>query len=153
MVLASQLHVVLQLFLQEEHDKQLIENLLNIMQSNGSDYTNTFRALTLNKLSNENLFDTEAFLKWYKLWQKRLERQKESTSSSYELMRKNNPSIIPRNYRVEEAIKAAVSKGDYSVMERLLDILSQPYAYSKKQDEHSTLPTPSSTPYKTFCGT
>lgn len=100
MVLASQLHVVLQLFLQEEHDKQLIENLLNIMQSNGSDYTNTFRALTLNKLSNENLFDTEAFLKWYKLWQKRLERQKESTSSSYELMRKNNPSIIPRNYRV-----------------------------------------------------
>jgi hypothetical protein len=34
------------------------------MQSNGSDYTNTFRALTLKTLSNENLFNPEAFLKW-----------------------------------------------------------------------------------------
>jgi uncharacterized protein YdiU (UPF0061 family) len=143
----------LQLFLQEEHDKPLIENLLNMMQNHGSYYTNTFRSLTLNKLSNDDLFDTESFLKWQKLWQKRLERQKESTSSSYELMRKNNPSIIPRNYRVEEAIKAAVSKGDYGIMEGLLEVFLNPYAYSVEQEDYTTLPSPSSISYKTYCGT
>jgi uncharacterized protein YdiU (UPF0061 family) len=141
------------LFGHEEYDKSLFEKLLSIMQKNGSDYTNTFRSLTLNKLSNDDLFDTEAFLNWQKLWQSRLERQKESSSSSYELMRESNPSIIPRNHRVEEAIKAAVKNNDYSIMENLLDVLLKPYVYSKEQEEYSTLPNSSSTSYKTFCGT
>jgi uncharacterized protein YdiU (UPF0061 family) len=68
-------------------------------------------------------------------------------------MRKNNPSIIPRNYRVEEAINAAVSKGDYGIMEGLLEVLLNPYAYSVEQEDYTTLPSPSSIPYKTYCGT
>ena len=68
-------------------------------------------------------------------------------------MLNSNPAVIPRNHRVEEALKAAVEKGDYSVMERLLDVLSQPYAHSPEQKEYCTLPAPSKLPYRTFCGT
>ena len=49
-------------------------------------------------------------------------------------MQNSNPAIIPRNHRVEEALEAAVKKGDYSVMERLLDVLSNPYTHSPEQD-------------------
>ncbi len=65
----------------------------------------------------------------------------------------SNPAVIPRNHRVEEALKAAVEHGDYSVMERLLDVLSSPYAHSSEQTEYCTLPAPSNRPYQTFCGT
>ena len=68
-------------------------------------------------------------------------------------MKNSNPAVIPRNHRVEEALKAAVEQGDYTVMERLLDALSKPYAHSKEQEYYSTLPEPSSCPYRTYCGT
>ncbi|HLR21065.1 MAG TPA: hypothetical protein VK087_03570, partial [Tissierellaceae bacterium] len=69
------------------------------------------------------------------------------------LMKENNPSVIPRNHRVEEALDEAVLRGDLSVMNKLLDILDNPYAYDNKQEEYATLPPVSPRPYKTFCGT
>jgi uncharacterized protein YdiU (UPF0061 family) len=68
-------------------------------------------------------------------------------------MRKSNPAVIPRNHRVEEALAAAVEKGDYSVMEKLLKVLSDPYAHSDEQAEFCAPPAPSTLPYRTFCGT
>jgi uncharacterized protein YdiU (UPF0061 family) len=67
-------------------------------------------------------------------------------------MRNSNPALIPRNHRVEAALEAAV-QGDYSVMEQLLAVLSNPYAHYPEQADYSTLPTPSTRPYRTFCGT
>ena len=67
-------------------------------------------------------------------------------------MKESNPYVIPRNHRVEEAIEAA-DKGDLSVMMKLLDVLSRPYDYSNDLDDYTTLPIPSSCPYKTYCGT
>jgi serine/tyrosine/threonine adenylyltransferase len=68
-------------------------------------------------------------------------------------MKSSNPALIPRNHRVEEALEAAVKQGDYSVMERLLNVLSNPYAHSPEQAEYSTLPEESNRSYRTFCGT
>ncbi|MGF9965714.1 protein adenylyltransferase SelO [Bacillus rhizoplanae] len=141
------------IFNEEAQDKSLIEDLLTIMEKYRADYTNTFRALTFDKLENMALFETPEFNQWHKQWQERLGRQEESKDSSHLLMRKNNPAVIPRNHRVEEALEAAVKHGDYSVMERLLGVLSNPYAHSPEQDEYATLPAPSSCPYRTFCGT
>ncbi|MEI4832208.1 YdiU family protein [Bacillus sp. FJAT-53711] len=141
------------IFNEEVQDKSLIEDLLTIMEKNRTDYTNTFRALTFNKLEDMDLFKTPEFHQWHERWQERLGRQEESKDSSHLLMRKNNPAIIPRNHRVEEALEAAVKHGDYSVMERFLHVLSNPYAHSPEQDEYATLPAPSSCPYRTFCGT
>lgn len=141
------------LFSNEEQDQSLIEKLLKAMEKYKADYTNTFRALTDNILENAPLFESPEFKEWYELWQSRLERQKESKDDAYKLMKNNNPVIIPRNHRVEEALEAAVKNGDYSVMEKLLQALANPYEYSQEQADYCTPPAPSNRPYRTFCGT
>lgn len=141
------------IFNEELQDESLIEGLLNIMQKYRADYTNTFCALTFDKFEDTALFATESFSKWHELWQARLSRQQESKYSSHQLMQSSNPAIIPRNHRVEEALEAAEKHEDYNIMEQLLDVLSNPYAYSKEQTDYSTLPTQSTRPYQTFCGT
>ncbi|WP_152983747.1 protein adenylyltransferase SelO [Peribacillus muralis] len=140
------------LFNEETQDEALINGLLSMMKKHGADYTNTFRALTFGTIEETVLFGAAEYVQWHELWQARLGRQQESKDSSSQLMKSSNPAVIPRNYRVEEALEAAVEKGDYSVMERLLDVLSNPYEHSAKQGEYTTLPE-ASTPYRTFCGT
>lgn len=61
--------------------------------------------------------------------------------------------MIPRNHRVEEALEAAVVKEDYSVLESLLKVISQPYDYNSDYIDYISLPPETSGPYKTFCGT
>jgi uncharacterized protein YdiU (UPF0061 family) len=141
------------IFNEEQQDESLIEGLLSMMKKNRADYTNTFLALTFNRHEDTALFGTKEFEQWYERWQERLGRQQETKDSSHQLMKNSNPAVIPRNHRVEEALEAAVEREDYSVMERLLDVLSSPYAHSPEQDEYSTLPEPSTRPYRTFCGT
>jgi serine/tyrosine/threonine adenylyltransferase len=140
------------IFNEEEQDKTLIKDLLDMMQKHRADYTNTFRALTLDKPEETILQETTEFTQWLERWKARLGRQEESRDSSIQLMRNSNPSVIPRNHRVEEALEAA-NNGDYSVMERLLEVLSNPYAYTPEHTDYTTLPVPSPRPYQTFCGT
>ncbi|WP_068776557.1 YdiU family protein [Paenibacillus sp. FJAT-26967] len=141
------------IFDEEPEDQALIEELLGTMQKYGADYTNTFRALTFDKLEGEPLYGTPEFARWQETWQARLGRQQETPASSQQLMRSSNPAVIPRNHRVEEALEAAVSRGDYSVMNRLLDVLSSPYEHSSEQADYAALPPESLRPYQTYCGT
>ncbi|WDV44208.1 YdiU family protein [Clostridiaceae bacterium M8S5] len=138
---------------EEAEDDVLIKNLLDIMHKYKADYTNTFRALTLQKLKDMKMFCSSEFIKWHELWQERLNRQNASKEDIYNLMKKSNPSVIPRNHRVEEALKSAVEHSDYSVMNRLLDVLSCPYDYTTNHEEYAKLPPKSDVPYRTFCGT
>jgi uncharacterized protein YdiU (UPF0061 family) len=140
------------IFNEELQDESLIEDLLNMMHKYRGDYTNTFRALTFDTPEDIVLFGTTEFAKWHERWQARLGRQQEAKAASHQLMQNSNPGIIPRNHRVEAALEAAV-QGDYSVMERLLAVLSTPYAHSPEQADYSKLPGPSTYPYRTFCGT
>ncbi len=140
------------IFNKEEQDKSIIEDLLNMMEKYNGDYTNTFVSLTLNKNMDKNMFSSTEFTNWYNIWQDRLKRQPQSKDEVYQLMKSSNPAVIPRNHRVEEALEAA-ENGDFIVMENLLDVLSNPYEYSRKQEEYSKLPKPSNCSYRTFCGT
>lgn len=139
------------LFNEEKEDEALFQELLTMMKTYKADHTNTFRALTFDKLGNNDLFESEEFAQWQELWQKRLGKQKQSKAESEELMKNNNPAVIPRNHRVEAALDAA-QKGDYSVMEDLLKVLSSPYE-SPDQSEYCTPSAPSNQPYQTYCGT
>ncbi|MCC8436335.1 YdiU family protein [Brevibacillus sp. M2.1A] len=141
------------LFNEEEEDEALIEGLLNMMKDHHADYTNTFRAFTLNQPEETAMFGTSEFTEWHEQWKARLTRQPEDTAAVQQVMKKSNPAIIPRNHRVEEALEAAWKEGDYTVMERLLEVLSNPYAYTPEQVEYTTLPAESACPYQTFCGT
>lgn len=140
------------LFNEETEDETLIKELLELMHKHKADFTNTFRSLTIGELNDTDLFRSEEFLKWNEMWQARISRQEQSKEDAIELMRKHNPSVIPRNHRVEEALEAA-EKEDYSVMENLLKVLSNPFAYSDEQATYCSLPPDTSRPYRTFCGT
>jgi serine/tyrosine/threonine adenylyltransferase len=142
------------LFNEEEEDKALIEELLGMMHKQEADYTNTFRALTFeDKQGDSELFASQEFAQWNERWQERLDGQRESKDDAHQLMRNSNPAVIPRNHRVEEALAAAVDKGDFTVLKSLLGVLSNPYAHSPEQEKYCAPAPPSERPYRTFCGT
>ncbi len=141
------------IFDEEPEDETLIDDLLGLMKKHEADYTNTFVSLTFKKQVDGALFGNLEYTKWHERWHKRLEKQKESKEAARELMKRSNPAVIPRNHRVEEALKAAVENGDYSVMEQLLDVLAQPYAHAEEQAEYMKLPAPSDRVFRTYCGT
>lgn len=138
---------------EEFEDESLIIDLLAIMKKYKADFTNTFRALTMGELCGMDLFDSSDFKEWKKEWEVRLNKEKTSKEDRIKIMKLNNPWVIPRNHRVEEVLEAAVEKGDYAPMEKLLKVLSNPYDYSIQEDEYTRLPEKSKIPYKTFCGT
>jgi len=134
---------------EEPEDERLVEGLLSLMHEHQADYTNTFRALTFDKLEGASLFAAPEFVEWHEAWKARLSRQQASADAVHQLMRDSNPGVIPRNHRVEEALEAA-QHGDYGVMEKLLVVLANPFTHSPGQEYYSM---PSGRPYRTFCGT
>ena len=141
------------LFDEEAGDEILINDLLELMRQYQADYTNTFRALTLDKRDDDiKLFSAPDFQRWNERWQARLVRQTKAEDEIKALMKAHNPAVIPRNYRVEEVL-AAAEKGDISATEKLLHALNNPYGYTAKQEEYAKPPEDASRPYKTFCGT
>ena len=141
------------IFNEEEEDKELIDDLLKLMELNKADYTNTFLKLTLKNLEGIEMFNTNAFKKWYEKWQERIQRQNKSLEEIETLMQNSNPTVIPRNHRVEEALEAAVKNDDYSKMNYLLHAITNPFDYKNINFEYTKLPKPTACAYKTYCGT
>jgi serine/tyrosine/threonine adenylyltransferase len=146
------LRAKLGLFNEEPGDAELAENLLAVMQEHGADFTNTFRDLSGDVMSDATLAASAEFQAWRTRWQERLGRQSQNFNEARTLMRRHNPAFIPRNHKVEEALAAATVHSDLSVLERLFDVLAQPFAYDRQLPEFSTPPAPDGV-YKTFCGT
>jgi uncharacterized protein YdiU (UPF0061 family) len=138
---------------EEAGDGGLIEDLLDGMHRHRADFTNTFRSLASGSLPEASVFQAQDFKQWFVRWQARLKRQPGSWESSCRLMNTHNPAVIPRNHRVEEALEAAVERDDFTVMEKLLAILSRPYQDPPAQAGYHLPPPPSEQPYRTFCGT
>ena len=89
---------------------------------------------------------------WYRRWDARRGRQVQSPVEADALMRQHNPAFIPRNHHVEAAITAATTTHDFSVMERLLEVLAAPYDHDCDLPMFSA-PGSGARPYRTFCGT
>jgi uncharacterized protein YdiU (UPF0061 family) len=138
------------LFGNHKNDKKLIKDLLNWMEKNQADYTNTFCYLMNIKIGNNNLYNDKEFINWSNDWQKRVATNNSSKEKSLELMKKSNPIIIPRNHKVEEALKAA-NEDDLEVMNRLLSKLDNPYGEQKGIEDYQIPSNDES--YQTFCGT
>ena len=67
-------------------------------------------------------------------------------------MSENNPIVIPRNHKVEEAL-AEAENGNLDKIKKLLIVLKNPYENQDKIEEYQ-VPAPSSNKkYQTFCGT
>jgi uncharacterized protein YdiU (UPF0061 family) len=89
---------------------------------------------------------------WHRQLTARRGRQPQSPAEVQDLMRRHNPAFIPRNHNVEEALEAATSREDLSVVERLLDVLARPYDHGRDLPMFTTSDV-GGWPYRTFCGT
>ncbi len=140
------------LFTQEEGDRALADDLLTWVHRRSADFTNTFRALTLGAPIGDSTNDDPEVEAWHRRLMARRARQPQSPLEAEHLMRWHNPAFIPRNHKVEEALEAATRADDYSVMERLLDVLATPYDHDRDLPTFSTAGS-AGLPYQTFCGT
>ena len=138
------------LFGEEKNDKKLINDLFNWMEKNKADYTNTFCHLM--GINSDEIYKNNDFINWKNEWKKRSELNNSTKEKQIKLMKKNNPTVIPRNHKVEEAL-AEADKGSLDKMKKLLAILKNPYDNQNNIQEYQT-PAPSNNEkYQTFCGT
>jgi len=138
------------LFGDDKNDQTLINKLLDWMKNNNVDYTNTFCHLMGVELDDE-IYKNDDFKNWYNEWQKRL-KLNNSSDKHLELMKKNNPVVIPRNHKVEEALTDA-DKGNLKTMNKFLKVISNPYSVQENIIEFQKPAPISDEKYQTFCGT
>ena len=130
---------------EKDGDKKIILDLLNWMENNKADYTNTFLYLLEDDFKNNKIYEKETFIKWYKKWKNR------TNNESLLLMRKSNPSLIPRNHIVENVLKMA-EQNDLKPLNELLKLVKKPYEKHNGIDDYQKADK-NSNKYKTFCGT
>ena len=135
-----------------EGDAKLIADILKWMQTNHADYTNTFRDLSQADKPSGKLYEQQSFDTWYQQWQARIQQNTEPATTSLSLMKKSNPSVIPRNHKVEQALKAAEA-GDLQPFLDLLEVLKEPYGNSDALAAYQSPPSANERVYQTFCGT
>lgn len=138
-------------------DDILINDFLKLMEENKVDFTLAFRYLcdSTEKGSEElkTLFKNNTKLdNWLIKWHKILKEEKLDLNKIKNKMKLVNPLFIPRNHRVQEVIDAAIKK-DYSKLNKLLKILSNPFEEQKENNEYINPPKPDEVVHQTFCGT
>ena len=133
---------------QSEDDEELINNLIKWMQQKKPDFTNTFCNLMNYDHADDEEFEDDEFNNWKREWKKRIE------SKEYlDVMMSCNPTLIPRNYLVEEALSEAETDGKFDKFNELNEIISSPYQLKKVNIKYLETPSKTNIPYKTFCGT
>jgi uncharacterized protein YdiU (UPF0061 family) len=145
---------------EKESDVELVSTLLAAMQSAGADFTLTFRRLArcadepADDASLLELFAPSSGIEdWLRRWRARLASEPQNAAERAANMRRVNPAFIPRNHRVEAALEAASTHGDFGPFHQLLKILQHPYDDQPGYEEFEQPPAPGERVHRTFCGT
>ena len=139
-------------------DAPLIDDLLQILETQRIDFTQCFRRLGEAAAGDEApvlaLFErAQPMRAWLERWKARLPRDPQTPAARAEAMDRINPVYIPRNHLVEAALQAAEQDGDLGPFQRLTAVLTEPYT-SRPGFETYEEPAPEHFgPYVTFCGT
>lgn len=132
---------------EEDGDEDLLNELFAWMETAKPDFTNTFRGLVDPHLHKDPIFNHSNFQTWKSKWLKRV-----SSVDNYEnLLEDYNPSIIPRNHLVEEALTQASENENMIPFNKLLTKLKSPFEHYTS-DKYQQPPS-SENGYQTFCGT
>ncbi len=141
-------------------DLALAQDLFERMASGKADFTLTFRRLCdaaadagRDRDVRDLFIDPTAYDGWAERWRSRLAQESRAGQERRAAMRAVNPAYIPRNHRVEEAIKAAVQDRDFAPFARLGTVLSSPYDDQPAFAAYADPPPFDSGAYRTFCGT
>ena len=136
-------------FSETSDEIQVLQNrLLEIMQNNQGDYTNTFRALchvSKETSSNEKSFlslfkSSDEITVWLERYKKLLSEKTQPDKERQDFMLGINPKYILRNYMAQIAIDKATND-DFSEIDILIKILHNPFAEHDEQN-HYTGPAP-----------
>jgi serine/tyrosine/threonine adenylyltransferase len=142
-------------------DDKLVLDLLTLMEKYRADFTLTFRYLGDKVLNQDSVQDflslfTSAsgdLTNWLERWQARLLLENKPASVIAQAMNRVNPLYIPRNYWVEEVIRAGVSERNFQPLKEFLSVLSTPFENQPGKEKYAQVPPPWASPYHTFCGT
>ena len=130
----------------DEHDIELMDEFLEIMQAHSVDFTLAFRALS--QTDDEALMglyeDKTSITDWYTRWQMRVNH-----SHDAKRMQQINPAVIPRNHWVEATIQSALN-GEWDLFNEFDSALSKPFV---DNSTFSTAPKIEQRVQATFCGT
>jgi len=134
--------------------KELINDLLQWMELQKSDYTNTFLVL-MNLLQEPSaIYESSEFIAWKERWLTALEENGIAYNEATAIMQKNNPVFIPRNHQVEAALDGITLEKDFTIWNKLLRAIIE--SREINEDTKWLLASPSEETeksYRTFCGT
>jgi uncharacterized protein YdiU (UPF0061 family) len=135
----------------EPEDRQLAEDLLQAMQRGRADFTSSFRALC--DAARDPQGGAVGDEEWMRRWRARFSRESTAPGRRAETMQQANPAYIPRNHRVEQAIVAAVERGDFAPFEELSKVLAAPHVARAAFAAYANPPEAHERVLQTFCGT
>lgn len=130
---------------QMEGDRQLMGDLLGLLQKHKIDYSIFFRRLCeFRQADDENaLYAPEEakadFRDWAAAYKARLAQENSVDEDRSAEMKRANPKYILRNYLAQQAIEKA-EQGDASEVEKLIDILSRPYDEQPEHESYASEP-------------
>jgi uncharacterized protein YdiU (UPF0061 family) len=136
-----------------EEDKLIVDELLDMMEKYEADYTNTFVSLSLHAFEELPFYKTKEWNEWFIKWTRALGYRQMDIIERITLMKKSNPSIIPRNHIVEEALNKAAKQNDFSLYNEILEKVQKPFDYLIKHENNFTKSNKNSKEYVTYCGT
>ena len=132
----------------EDGDAKLLASLPGLMHASRTDFTIFFRSLALfdsapgatNERLRNQFTEREAFDAWAADYRARLVRDGSIDSTRRDRMGLANPAYVLRNWMAEEAIAKARDARDYSLIEKLRLLLSDPYTEQPGMQRYSGYP-------------
>jgi protein adenylyltransferase len=127
----------------EPGDDALVDSYLEHLEAQELDYTNSFRALSL-ELDRAGPFHDR--------WRARLAQEGRPPEEVAASMNAVNPVVIPRNHQIERAIVEART-GSLAHFEALAEAFARPYEDRPELEPFKSPPAPAEVVAATFCGT
>ena len=129
-------------------DRALVADWLGLMEAARADYTNVFRALgdfnqaaeAKNDSVRDHFLDREAFDAWAVRYKERLQAEGSRDEERKARMDRVNPKYVLRNYLAQAAIERATQHKDYAEIDRLRELLRDPFTEQSGMDAYAAPP-------------
>jgi serine/tyrosine/threonine adenylyltransferase len=129
-------------------DRELVNDLLELMRAQQVDFTRFFRALSAGT-ARAMFTEPEPFDAWAARRAAALPADRGAVAAA---MDRANPIYIPRNHLAEEALAQAAA-GEMGPFHRLLDAVSRPFGERPGLEDYASPAPAGGAPHVTYCGT